>query len=458
MVLQSSGAISFSNIQTEFGGANPISLSEYYSNSGTGYTSGISGIPNTGSSISLSQFLGKSKTIVNYMVSGTGLGYMEEYGSSRIASLTGQDDSAASIGNNNFSFYFFGTDYNNNMFWSSNQVLTFGAANAAIGFTSTTGKGILLGNYDRRCNFITPIPTVTVNGYSIYKLVINHANYYGTPGSEIQMVIRIIRGPTDQYIEVRMASWTAANAGLWNITDGTTFKDTFGAYVPGDGQSFVLKSDLSGNNWTFFNYNYINLLEKLVYGNVRGSMVEPVGTTTINGLTQVDAGLGFLGDIGFSFYFFGTDYRTNINWSSNHVLQFGNLGSGNINIWSSNSGKAILLGNFDRNCNIAKACPTTTSNGYYIKRLLIDSDNSWSGDSNDIKMELRLIRGSTEQYIEVRMAYWAAANAGTWNITDGTTFKDTFGSYVPGDGQSFVLQSDLLGNNWTFFNYYYINL
>jgi hypothetical protein len=33
MVLQSSGPISFSNIQTEFGGANPISLSEYYLNS-----------------------------------------------------------------------------------------------------------------------------------------------------------------------------------------------------------------------------------------------------------------------------------------------------------------------------------------------------------------------------------------------------------------------------------------
>ena len=31
MALQSSGAISLANIQTEFGGTNPISLSEYYS-------------------------------------------------------------------------------------------------------------------------------------------------------------------------------------------------------------------------------------------------------------------------------------------------------------------------------------------------------------------------------------------------------------------------------------------
>jgi hypothetical protein len=32
MALQTSGAISFSQMQTEFGGANPISLSEYYKN------------------------------------------------------------------------------------------------------------------------------------------------------------------------------------------------------------------------------------------------------------------------------------------------------------------------------------------------------------------------------------------------------------------------------------------
>ena len=51
MALQSSGAISLQDIQTEFGGSNPISLSEYY---------GVaSGIPSSGQ-ISLSQFYGTS--------------------------------------------------------------------------------------------------------------------------------------------------------------------------------------------------------------------------------------------------------------------------------------------------------------------------------------------------------------------------------------------------------------
>lgn len=51
MALQTSGAISLANVQTEFGGSNPISISEYY---------GVdSGVPTSGT-ISLSNFYGKS--------------------------------------------------------------------------------------------------------------------------------------------------------------------------------------------------------------------------------------------------------------------------------------------------------------------------------------------------------------------------------------------------------------
>jgi len=71
MVLQSSGEISFANIQTEFGGTNPISLSEYYQNATPAYTSDVSGIPNIGSEISLNQFYGKAKPpVINMTVSG----------------------------------------------------------------------------------------------------------------------------------------------------------------------------------------------------------------------------------------------------------------------------------------------------------------------------------------------------------------------------------------------------
>ena len=54
MALQSSGAISLANVQSEFGGSNPISITEYYGRAG--------GIPGSGT-ISLSDFYGKSSSI-----------------------------------------------------------------------------------------------------------------------------------------------------------------------------------------------------------------------------------------------------------------------------------------------------------------------------------------------------------------------------------------------------------
>ena len=54
MTLQSSGAISLANIQTEFGGSNPIGINEYY---------GVAaGVPASGT-ISLNDFYGKSAAV-----------------------------------------------------------------------------------------------------------------------------------------------------------------------------------------------------------------------------------------------------------------------------------------------------------------------------------------------------------------------------------------------------------
>lgn len=63
MTLQASGAISLADIQTEFGGSNPISLSEYYRDGsysdGINIPSGETGIPASGA-ISFSDFYGTS--------------------------------------------------------------------------------------------------------------------------------------------------------------------------------------------------------------------------------------------------------------------------------------------------------------------------------------------------------------------------------------------------------------
>tara|TARA_B100000212_G_scaffold134203_1_gene100877 strand:- start:1019 stop:1552 length:534 start_codon:yes stop_codon:yes gene_type:complete len=66
MALQSSGAISLQDIQNEFGGSHPISLSEYY---------GVaSGIPSSGQ-ISISQFYGKSGVTTERSYTFTGSNY-----------------------------------------------------------------------------------------------------------------------------------------------------------------------------------------------------------------------------------------------------------------------------------------------------------------------------------------------------------------------------------------------
>jgi hypothetical protein len=53
--------ISLYDIQTEFGGDNPIGIDEYYQNAVPGYTTGVIEIPNIGALISLDMFYGKSK-------------------------------------------------------------------------------------------------------------------------------------------------------------------------------------------------------------------------------------------------------------------------------------------------------------------------------------------------------------------------------------------------------------
>ena len=60
MTLQASGAIALSQIQAELGGANPISLSEYYR--GGAYTGGNNTSVPTGGAISLSNFYGAGNT------------------------------------------------------------------------------------------------------------------------------------------------------------------------------------------------------------------------------------------------------------------------------------------------------------------------------------------------------------------------------------------------------------
>lgn len=63
MSIVSTGLIKLSDIQTEFGGTNPIFISEYYNNGSSGFVSNITGIPSSGF-ITVNNFKGKAKSSI----------------------------------------------------------------------------------------------------------------------------------------------------------------------------------------------------------------------------------------------------------------------------------------------------------------------------------------------------------------------------------------------------------
>lgn len=72
MVLQGSGQISLSDVQTELGGTTPIGMDEYYTANPNNFTNGISGLPNTASSrMDMSMFYGKGKHVFGMLSPAT---------------------------------------------------------------------------------------------------------------------------------------------------------------------------------------------------------------------------------------------------------------------------------------------------------------------------------------------------------------------------------------------------
>lgn len=260
MPLQSNGLIRFSDIQTEFGGSNPVFLSEYYNNSATGYVSNVSGIASNGN-ILMSQFFGKQKqtTAVNLLTVGNAA-RNNDY--TNAVNYVSGDDTYAQIGMN-FVFNLFGVDYgsNNNIYWNTNHAITFGTASSQYWEWGVgTGRGFLFGQMDRWTNQFYVFPTTTNNGYTIKRFLLNGTDY-ANRGENILWEFRLIRGPTNQYIELRVQS-NPSTVGLWYLSDLVNWINVFGnprGFPVGNGGSLVLQSDLNGNNWTMYTGYYVNV-------------------------------------------------------------------------------------------------------------------------------------------------------------------------------------------------------
>lgn len=267
MVLPSSGKLSLYNIQLEFGGTNPVSLSEYYQNNASRYTAGVSGIPNSGAQISFSQFY--NKRYLSTLNSGNAAANLDTTGGNAQIN-TDTDDGYVQIANIDFPFFWLGVNYGNNnnngIYWNTNQAITFGNYSIQhLAWSPSTARGILLGKADKDTKSFHSMPTITRGSYKIKRLVIynyNHATSWITSTWEIKLV----RGDY-QYIELRVAAISTTNFGQWVASDNTNWFDIFGIGSNGAvstsnpisvGESLVLRSDLNGNNWTCFKNHYLD--------------------------------------------------------------------------------------------------------------------------------------------------------------------------------------------------------
>jgi len=146
MALQSSGAISLSEIQTEFGGSNPISLSEYYAG-GSNVPSGTTGtggaIPTSGE-ISISDFYGSSNRVsITLTISANTNGYniFNNKGGTYVAGI-----SDITLVNNSNIYSTSGVALDTGTGWTSGDTITIDNNGLIVGHGGDGGAGGNIGS------------------------------------------------------------------------------------------------------------------------------------------------------------------------------------------------------------------------------------------------------------------------------------------------------------------------
>jgi hypothetical protein len=212
------------------------------------------------------------------------------------------DDGFIQIPTGSRDFYFFGTNYggNNNIFWYTNNALTFGSSTSRVPSISKDFlPSILLGNYDRICSSLYYSSYFTQDTlFSVIVIIVYFSDYYTDTSNFAQgkyqiRLIRELKGNNRQWVEVTVISSVPSpgysnNASVnypsgtdasgnridsdgnridptknspYDITNGTAFQNvigsTFSTVSPQTGTSFLYQSDPLGNTWTFINNAYV---------------------------------------------------------------------------------------------------------------------------------------------------------------------------------------------------------
>ena len=213
------------------------------------------------------------------------------------------DDGSIPIPTEGRDFFFFGTNYGrtNNIYWDSNNALTFGSVGSPhlVSISKNTIPAILLGNYDRICSALYYSNYFSErNLFSVTVILVYFSNYYTdtTNLDQGKYQIRLIRelnGNNRQWVELTVIS-TPSSPGYSNnpavsypsgtngsgnpidadanvidstknspydITNGTTFLNVCGSLFstvsPQPGTTLLYQSDSTGTSWNFTNNAYM---------------------------------------------------------------------------------------------------------------------------------------------------------------------------------------------------------
>ena len=217
---------------------------------------------------------------------------------------------------------------------------------------------------------------------------------------------------------------------------------------------------------------------RLVGGNVLANM----NTSGMSQITFTDSGnvdddgYAYLPFTGMNFYFFGTNYGNSTNgiyMNTNYAFGFGTGQTHNTD-WP--VGQPAILFDFFDSYNIASYVSPpqngTISGVRYVRIVATGTDLNSSDDILTIKKayEIYYVIDNCFQYMQfncsledVDRTRYNNEGANISNITNGTAFQNTFGSTDgsfgnhppntggPQTGGSYVIKSDLNGNNWQFF-------
>lgn len=255
MALQSSGTIGLGNIQTVFGGTNPIAISEYYAG-GSFVPSGTAGIPTTGQ-IGLSNFYGKGLP----------------------------DGNIASFNATNTSITIDGTQlFNGDDDDSSYNVTTSGIAPSGwTFFVAGSQVTTLTVSSNAFFNFTTAVTTHTYNysqadrrGYNftyaqrrgVLRFTCRHAYYFSASdraSTDLMFEFLFYRTSSFQYIEAR-ANSSMKFSGTAGTFNGTASFQGISLPQLTAGTSYVIRSDTNGNNWTLFSTSTVSLAPPVTSG------------------------------------------------------------------------------------------------------------------------------------------------------------------------------------------------